>query len=99
MKKNALNEIKKAEIKALREKIQEAKKELREFKFDLNLGKLKDKRKVYKKRKDIAQMMTILRQKEMLEELESRVKKQESSEKVVEQRKEKSTKNQVTSTK
>ncbi len=81
MKKNELNEIKKTEIKALSEKIKQAKKDLLDLKFDQNLGKLKDKKGVSKKRKNIAQMMTILRQKEMLGELEARVKNQESSEK------------------
>lgn len=97
MKKSELGEIKKMETKALIEKIKQAKKELVDLKFDQNLGKLKDKKQVYKKRKDIAQMMTILKQKEMLEQLESRIKppkaslaesgNDESSEKVMEQKK------------
>lgn len=78
MKKNALNEIKKLEIAVLRTRIKDAKKELLDLKFDQNLEKLKDKRQVYKKRKDVAQMMTILRQKEMLGELEAKVKESET---------------------
>lgn len=78
MKKNALNEIKKLEIAALKTRIKDAKKELLDLKFDQNLEKLKDKKKVYKKRKDVAQMLTILRQKEMLGELEAKVKESET---------------------
>lgn len=81
MKKTNLKEIKGLEIKDLRLKVKNAGSEL----AGLFLEKAqpakgsKDVKQIFKKRKNIAQMLTILRQKEMLRELESTDKSQESS--------------------
>ncbi len=78
MKKNTLNEIKNMDIKAIVQKLKEAKKELVDLLLDKNMGKLKDLKAVYKKRKDVARMLTVLQQKQSLEELESSSRNQES---------------------
>lgn len=78
MKKTALKEIKGLENKELNKRIKEAKKELAGMVIEgdsRNSAKgAKDIKRVFKKRKDIAQMLTILRQKELLLEVESKVK-------------------------
>lgn len=70
MKKNALGEIKNLEIGILLKRIKSARKELADLILDKNMKKLKDLKLVSKKRKDLAQMMTILRQKQLLKGLE-----------------------------
>ncbi len=73
MKRNDFLEIKNLEIKALGQKIDTAKKELAGLVMDKNMSKLKDRKSISKKRKDIARMMTVLRQKQLLGELELKV--------------------------
>lgn len=68
MKKAQLKEIKSLEIKGLAGKVEKARQELVSLKLD---QKQKDKKAFFKKRKDIAQMLTILRQKQMLLELQT----------------------------
>ena len=72
MKKTQLKEIKNLEIKALRIKIKEAKNTLTGIVMEKSEGTKgsKDVKAFFKKRKDIAQMLTILRQKEMIDEIE-----------------------------
>lgn len=72
MKKNDLAQIKGLEIKELREKIKAIKIEIADLMLDKNMKKLKDLRLISKKRKDLAQVLTILRQKELLSQLESK---------------------------
>lgn len=69
MKRNDFQEIKGLSIKAITEKIKAAKKEIADLVIDKNMSKLKDLKSISKKRKDVAQMMTVLRQKELLEQL------------------------------
>jgi len=40
--------------------------------IDKNTNKLKDKKAIFKKRKDLAKVLTVLRQKELLNELETK---------------------------
>ncbi len=71
MKRNDLKEIKTLEINDLRLKIKEAKNKLAEIimeKSESTKG-AKNVKVFFIKRKDIAQMMTVLKQKEMLVEL------------------------------
>jgi len=70
MKKQALAEIKKLDIKAIREKVESAKIDLQKLVLDKSMNKLTDVKTLDKKRKDLAQMLTILRQKELLIQLE-----------------------------
>ncbi len=69
MKRNELKEIKGLEIKVINVRVKKAKDELADLIMDKNMKKLKDIKAVDKKRKDIAQILTILRQKQLLEKL------------------------------
>lgn len=75
MKKNLLSEIKQLPIGEIKQRVTKARLALADLVLDKNMGKLKDLKLLYKKRKDIAQMLTTLRQKQLLGELESGVKK------------------------
>ncbi len=70
MKKNDFVQIKKLEIKELKEKVKAVKKEIADLTLDKNMKKLKDLRMISKKRKDIAQILTVIRQRELLAKLE-----------------------------
>lgn len=71
MKKNDLVQIKILEEKALLGKVKEVRVEINNLIIDKNMNKLKDIKAISKKRLDLAQMLTILRQKQLLRELES----------------------------
>ncbi|MBI4036416.1 50S ribosomal protein L29 [Candidatus Daviesbacteria bacterium] len=73
MKKQQLKEIKTAAVAELKSKLRLYQKELASLVLDKNSKKLKDIKAVYKKRKDIAQVLTILRQKELLKKMEAKV--------------------------
>lgn len=70
MKKTAFTEIKKMDIKPLLEKVQSAQKEILGLILDKSTGKVANVKVTKNKRKDLSQMMTVLRQKQMLQELE-----------------------------
>lgn len=72
MKKTELNSLKGLSIKELTDKVKLAKAEIAEAVFDKNMKKLKDVKSVAKKRKDLARILTILQQKQLLKELESK---------------------------
>jgi ribosomal protein L29 len=72
MKRNNLNEIKELDIKALFEKAKALKLEINEGVMDKNMDKHKDLKTVSKKRKDLAQILTIHRQKQQVLELEKK---------------------------
>lgn len=72
MKKNDLTKIKQMDIKALKEKIQEAKEELLKLALDKNMNKLENPKLIKNKRRDMAQMLTILQQKELIRALEDK---------------------------
>lgn len=71
MKKNDLTEIKTFDMKTLIEKAKSINKEIADLIMDKNMSKLKDLKVISKKRKDLAQVMTVLNQKRLLESLES----------------------------
>lgn len=71
MKRNELVEIKKMEIKAIHDRVGLVRVELAGLVIDKNIGKLKDLRSIRNKRKDLSQMLTILRQKELLIQMEA----------------------------
>ena len=73
MKKNDLTQIKGLDAKELREKVKTITKEMADLVMDKNMKKLKDVKLIYKKRKDLAQVLTILRQKELLAKLEPKM--------------------------
>lgn len=73
MKKSELVQIKGLNIKELKSKAKSLKDEIAGLIMDKNMKKLKDKKAVFKKRKDLAQVLTVIRQKELLSELEDKV--------------------------
>ena len=82
MKKNDFAQIKGLDIKELREKLKAIKIEIADLTLDKNMNKLKDLKMISKKRKDLAQVATIIRQKELLGELEANVKVKQKGAKV-----------------
>lgn len=70
MKKNDLAEIKKMEDKALLEKVVKLKSELKGLILDKSMNKLSNLKQIKHKRKDLAQILTVFRQKELINELE-----------------------------
>lgn len=70
MKKNELTQIKGLDLKELKGKITGLKKEIADLLMDKNMKKLKDLKAIAKKRKDLAQVLTILNTKQLLEKLE-----------------------------
>lgn len=71
MKKNQLVGVKGLNIKELKNKAESLRDDIANLTMDKNTNKLKDKKAIFKKRKDLAQVLTVLRQKEMLGQLES----------------------------
>jgi ribosomal protein L29 len=73
VKKTELKELKIVEIKDLIKKVTVAKTELAKLSLDVNtqggIKGSKDTKVIFKKKKDIARMLTILRQKELLAKL------------------------------
>lgn len=76
MKRDELKQVAALTIKELKVKATGLKKEIATLTMDKNMKKLKDTRGVAKKKKELAQVLTFARQKELLEELESKVKKE-----------------------
>ncbi len=70
MKKNELIQVKALDLKELAAKAKTLRKEIANVTMDKNMKKLKDLKSITKKRKDLAQVLTITKQKQMLTELE-----------------------------
>lgn len=70
MKRKEFVIIKGMDLKELREKAKQLKKEIADLHLDKNMKKLKDLKSLNKKRKDLAQVLTILNQKQTLAKLE-----------------------------
>lgn len=60
MKKNDLNELKKADLIKLNQKLKELQKEKIDSQVELKMGKIKDAHTVSKKRRNIAQIKTLI---------------------------------------
>lgn len=73
MKKSEFTQTKGLGVKELKDKAKNLKKEIADLILDKNMKKLKDLKMISKKRKDLAQILTVIRQKELLLELESKV--------------------------
>ena len=80
MKRNELTQIKGLDVKELKDKAKILKGEIAKLTMEKNMKKLKDLKTVSKKRKDLAQILTVVRQKQLLEELTP---KTENSEKKI----------------
>lgn len=74
MKKNELTEIKNLTIDQLVKKAVGLKKDIAGLVLDKNMRKLKDLKSVSKKKKDLARVLTFARQKQLLGEIEAKVK-------------------------
>lgn len=72
MKRTEFNELKGLEINALLKKVLQTKEELVGLVLEKNMKQLKDKKAVVKKRRDIAQMLTIIKQKQLIMRLETK---------------------------
>lgn len=70
MKKNDFAEIKKLDLKGLYGKVATLKIELGDLELDKNMKKLKDLKKIFKAKKSLAQILTLINQKEFIEKLE-----------------------------
>lgn len=70
MKRNDLNNIKGLDVKSLLAKALQLKQEIVDLTLDKHTNKLTDLKVFAKKRKEIAQILTIARQKDLLEKIE-----------------------------
>lgn len=66
MKRNDLTDTKALDIKTLKGKAKNLKEEIAEMVMQRNMSSLKDTKSISKRRKDLAQILTILTQKEYL---------------------------------
>lgn len=75
MKRNDLTQIKGLDLKELIVKAKFVRKGIADMVLDKNMKNLKDIKIIIKKRKDLAQILTVMRQKELLAKLESKLEK------------------------
>ena len=71
MKKNEFGEIKALDIKTLSTRVRGLRAEIADLVLDKNMNTLKNVKQINHKRRDLAQLLTVLRQKEMIAVLES----------------------------
>lgn len=72
MKKNEFAEIKKMDIKAVAQKVKKMKSEIAGLVIDKNMNKMTNLKLIKNKRRDIAQILTVLKQKNLLKEMEEK---------------------------
>lgn len=75
MKKSEFNQIKELDLKELMGKVKTLKDEIAALTLDKNMKKMKDLKMIFKKRKDLAKTLTVIRQKELVKQLESKIEK------------------------
>lgn len=75
MKRNEFVQLKGLDLKELKIKVKTLREETANLVLDKNMKKLKDLKMIFKKRKELARILTLIRQKELLVQLESRSKK------------------------
>ncbi len=63
-------DIKKTDKKALQVRVRSLRQEIGDLVIDLNMGNVKNFKSLKGKRKDLAQILTVIRQKEIIESLE-----------------------------
>jgi ribosomal protein L29 len=96
MKLNDLQEAKRLDSKTLLERVKTLRGEIADLVLDKNMDKLKDLKAISKKKKDMAKYLTILRQKELLDQF-SKVQEAVSEEEKDEKKTKKSDKEEVKS--
>lgn len=79
MKKSEFAQVKGLDVKELKDKTKGLKKEIADLILDKNMNKLKDVKMISKKKKELAQVLTVVRQKELLGELEAKIEKKEET--------------------
>ncbi|MCR4305506.1 MAG: 50S ribosomal protein L29 [Candidatus Daviesbacteria bacterium] len=72
MKKQEYTQIKGLDLKELDDKAKALREEIANLVMDKNMKKLKDPKMVSKKKKELAQILTVVKQKELLAELETK---------------------------
>lgn len=75
MKKNDLIQVKGLDPKQLWLKAKSIREDIANLVMDKNMKKLKDLKIISKKRKELAQVLTLINQKELLQKLESKAEK------------------------
>lgn len=82
MKKQEFVQIKGLDLKELKVKAGVLRAEIANLTLDKNMKKLKDLKTISKKKKELAKVLTVIRQKELLMQLETEVESQKSSQEV-----------------
>lgn len=82
MKKQEFVQIKGLDLKELKAKAGVLRAEIVNLTLDKNMKKLKDLKTISKKKKELAKVLTVIRQKELLIQLETEVESQKSSKEV-----------------
>jgi large subunit ribosomal protein L29 len=70
MKKNEFKQLKNLTVNELQKMLLEKREKLRNLRFDLNAGKIKNFSEIKKTKKDIAQILTLINQKKQNKENE-----------------------------
>lgn len=78
MKKNEFVQIKGLDLKELRTKAKTLRGKIADLVLDKNMKKLKDLKSISKAKIELAKILTVIGQKELLVQLESKVKTQDS---------------------
>ena len=71
MKKNNLTEKKKMDVGSLKSEAEKVREEIAGLTMDKNTAKLTNLKAVKNKRRDLAQILTVVKQKQLLQELEN----------------------------
>ncbi|RJP46914.1 MAG: 50S ribosomal protein L29 [Armatimonadetes bacterium] len=72
MKRNELAEVKKMDLVALDEKAKVLGREIADLTIDKEMNKMSNSKALKNKRRQLAQVLTVRRQKELLQELEKK---------------------------
>ncbi|OGE19000.1 50S ribosomal protein L29 [Candidatus Daviesbacteria bacterium RIFCSPLOWO2_02_FULL_41_8] len=83
MKKQEYIQIKALDLRELSARAKNLRTEIANLTLDKNMKKLKDLKMVSKKKKELAQVLTVMKQKELLIELEIKVQEDKSNKSVI----------------
>lgn len=81
MKKKEFIQIKGFDLKELNIRVRVLREEIANLTMDKNMKKLKDLKMISKKKKEIAQLLTVIKQKDLIANLESEVTKEKEDKK------------------
>lgn len=77
MKKTEFVEIKKMDMKALKEKVKKTREEIAGLIIDKNMNKMPNLKSIKSKRNELAKTLTVLKQKYLMEQLEAETRNKE----------------------